>query len=64
MNDSWIKHLYESQEAAYEFLTGIFVETESIAVQMDQSTRSVDNALSFIEELFQNLFMMAKNFTV
>ncbi|KAF2916231.1 kinesin-like protein KIN-7I isoform X2 [Oryza sativa Japonica Group] len=51
------------QEAAYEFLTGIFVETESIAVQMDQSTRSVDNALSFIEELFQNLFMMAKNFT-
>uniref|UniRef100_A0A0E0ESB6 Kinesin motor domain-containing protein n=1 Tax=Oryza meridionalis TaxID=40149 RepID=A0A0E0ESB6_9ORYZ len=50
------------QEAAYEFLTGIFVETESIAVQMDQSTRSVDNALSFIEELFQNLFMMAKNF--
>uniref|UniRef100_A0A0E0M1C3 Kinesin motor domain-containing protein n=1 Tax=Oryza punctata TaxID=4537 RepID=A0A0E0M1C3_ORYPU len=50
------------QEAAYEFLTGIFVETESIAVQMDQSTRSVDNALSFIEELFQNLFTMAKNF--
>ncbi|KAF0911415.1 hypothetical protein E2562_008293 [Oryza meyeriana var. granulata] len=49
------------QEIAYECLTGISVETEGIAVQMDQSTRSIDNALSFIEELFQNLFMMAEN---
>uniref|UniRef100_A0A0D9XDU1 Kinesin motor domain-containing protein n=1 Tax=Leersia perrieri TaxID=77586 RepID=A0A0D9XDU1_9ORYZ len=49
------------QEVAYEFLTGIFMETEGIAVQMDQSTRSVDNALSFIEELYQNLCMMAES---
>ncbi|KAG8056785.1 hypothetical protein GUJ93_ZPchr0002g24058, partial [Zizania palustris] len=49
------------QEVAYELLTNIFVETEDLAMQMDQSTCSVDNALSFIEELFQNLFMMAES---
>uniref|UniRef100_J3MXJ1 Kinesin motor domain-containing protein n=1 Tax=Oryza brachyantha TaxID=4533 RepID=J3MXJ1_ORYBR len=48
------------QEIAYEIFTGISVEIEGIAVQMDQSTHSVDSALSFIEELFKNLFMMAE----
>jgi hypothetical protein len=40
------------------------METQGIAVQMDQMTHSVDGAISFIEELFQNHSVIAENVTV
>ncbi|KQJ90276.1 hypothetical protein BRADI_4g30490v3 [Brachypodium distachyon] len=49
------------EELLYEFFSNVLMETQGLAVQMDQSTHSVDNAISFIEELFQNLSKMAEN---
>ena len=40
------------------------METQGIAVQTDQTAQSVDSAISFIEELFQNLSGIAENVTV
>jgi centromeric protein E len=40
------------------------METQGIAVQMDQMTQSVDSAISFIEELFQNHSVIGGNVTV
>ncbi|XP_047047889.1 kinesin-like protein KIN-7I isoform X2 [Lolium rigidum] len=51
------------QELAYSFLSKVSMETQGIAVQMDQMTHSVDGAISFIEELFQNHSVIAENVT-
>uniref|UniRef100_R7VZE5 Uncharacterized protein n=1 Tax=Aegilops tauschii TaxID=37682 RepID=R7VZE5_AEGTA len=51
------------QELADEFLSNVSMETQGISVQMDQTTHSVDNAISFIEELFQSLSAIAENVT-
>ncbi|CAM0951394.1 unnamed protein product [Alopecurus aequalis] len=51
------------QELACKFLSNVSMETQGIAVQMNQTTRSVDGAISFIEELFQNLSVVAENVT-
>ncbi|EMS49270.1 hypothetical protein TRIUR3_29836 [Triticum urartu] len=51
------------QELADEFLSDVSMETQGISVQMDQTTHSVDNAISFIEELFQSLSAIAENVT-
>ncbi|KAM0843491.1 hypothetical protein ACQ4PT_057675 [Festuca glaucescens] len=51
------------QELAYEFLSKVSVETQGIGVQMDQMTHSVEGAISFIEELFQNHSVIAENVT-
>ncbi|KAM0895644.1 hypothetical protein ACQ4PT_023704 [Festuca glaucescens] len=51
------------QELAYEFLSKVSMETQGIAVQMDQMTHSVDGATSFIEEFFQNHSVIAENVT-
>ncbi|KAI5000921.1 hypothetical protein ZWY2020_010880 [Hordeum vulgare] len=51
------------QELADEFLSNVLMETQGISVQMDQTTYSVDNAVSFIEELFQCLSAIAENVT-
>ncbi|XP_020396532.1 kinesin-like protein KIN-7I isoform X4 [Zea mays] len=48
------------QELAYEFLGNLLMETQGINVEMDQWRNSVDSALSFIDELFQNLCIMAQ----
>ncbi|XP_051187766.1 kinesin-like protein KIN-7I isoform X2 [Lolium perenne] len=51
------------QELAYSFLSKVSMETQGIVVQMDQMTHSVDGAISFIEELFQNHSVIAENVT-
>jgi centromeric protein E len=40
------------------------METQGINVEMDQWRNSVDSALSFIDELFQNLCIMAQGIRV
>ncbi|XP_062200040.1 kinesin-like protein KIN-7I isoform X5 [Phragmites australis] len=49
------------QEVAYEFLCNVLVETRGINVEMDQSRSSLDSALSFIDELCQNLSTMSQS---
>ncbi|KAK1630932.1 hypothetical protein QYE76_005247 [Lolium multiflorum] len=51
------------QELAYSFLSKVSMETQGIVVQMAQMTHSVDGAISFIEELFQNHSVIAENVT-
>ncbi|XP_021308138.1 kinesin-like protein KIN-7I isoform X2 [Sorghum bicolor] len=48
------------QELAYEFLSNLLMETQGINVELDQWRNSVDSALSFIDELCQNLCIMAQ----
>uniref|UniRef100_A0A0A9CFZ3 Uncharacterized protein n=1 Tax=Arundo donax TaxID=35708 RepID=A0A0A9CFZ3_ARUDO len=48
------------QEAEYEFLSSILMETRGINVEMDQSRSSVDSVISFIDELSQNFSMIAR----
>ncbi|CAD6219253.1 unnamed protein product [Miscanthus lutarioriparius] len=48
------------QELAYEFLSNLLTETQGINVEMDQWRNSIDVALSFIDELCQNLCIMAQ----
>lgn len=52
------------QEVAYEFLCNVLVETRGINVEMDQSRSSLDSALSFIDELCQNLSTMSQSILV
>uniref|UniRef100_A0ACD5XRW6 Uncharacterized protein n=1 Tax=Avena sativa TaxID=4498 RepID=A0ACD5XRW6_AVESA len=51
------------QEQVYKIISNLSMETQGIDVQMDQTTHSVDNAITFIEELFQNFFVIAENVT-
>ncbi|PAN12480.1 hypothetical protein PAHAL_2G267900 [Panicum hallii] len=49
-----------NQEVAYGFLSNVLMETEGINLGMHQLRNSVESALSFIDELSQNLLMMAQ----
>ncbi|KAJ1289705.1 hypothetical protein BS78_02G185200 [Paspalum vaginatum] len=48
------------EEVSYKFLSNVLIESQGINLEMDQSRSSVDSALSFIDELRQNLCMMAQ----
>ncbi|RLN34346.1 centromere-associated protein E isoform X1 [Panicum miliaceum] len=49
-----------NQEVAYGFLSNVLMETEGINLEAHQLRNSVESALSFIDELSQNLLMMAQ----
>ncbi|XP_039795249.1 kinesin-like protein KIN-7I isoform X9 [Panicum virgatum] len=49
-----------NQEVAYGFLSNVLIETEGINLETHQLRNSVESALSFIDELSQNLLMMAQ----
>ncbi|RCV11702.1 hypothetical protein SETIT_2G207800v2 [Setaria italica] len=49
-----------NQEVAYGFLSNVLMETRGITLETDQLGNSVDSALSFIDELCQNLLTMAQ----
>jgi centromeric protein E len=62
-------YMYETffsnfQEVAYGFLSNVLMETEGINLGMHQLRNSVESALSFIDELSQNLLMMAQGILV
>ncbi|CAN6204482.1 unnamed protein product [Urochloa humidicola] len=48
------------QEIAYGFLSNVLMETRGINLEVDQLRSSVEIALSFIDELCQNLLTMAQ----
>ncbi|CAN6166983.1 unnamed protein product [Urochloa humidicola] len=48
------------QEVADGFLSNLLMETRGINLEMDQLRNSAESALSFIDELCQNLLMMAQ----
>ncbi|KAK3133349.1 hypothetical protein QOZ80_6AG0535400 [Eleusine coracana subsp. coracana] len=49
-----------STEVEHDFISSVLVETRGINVELDQSRCSVDRALSFVDELNQNLSSMAQ----
>ena len=62
-------YMYETffsnfQEVAYGFLSNVLMETEGIHLETHQLRTSVESALSFIDELSQNLLMMAQGVLV
>jgi len=62
-------YMYETffsnfQEVAYGFLSNVLIETEGINLETHQLRNSVERALSFIDELSQNLLMMAQGVLV
>jgi len=62
-------YMYETffsnfQEVAYGFLSNVLIETEGINLETRQLRNSVESALSFIDELSQNLLMMAQGVLV
>jgi hypothetical protein len=55
---------FNFQEVAFGFLSNVLMETRGISLEADQLGNSVDSALSFIDELCQNLLTMAQGILV
>lgn len=52
------------QEVEHDFISSVMLEARGINVELDQSRCSVDRALSFVDELNQNLSLMAQGVLV